>query len=332
MYPLRFQPIFKDYIWGGERLEPILGKKTGPGIWAESWEIVDHAENQSVVRDGPWQGMTLRQLLESNGSDVLGARVFAELSNENLPTNLRNRFPLLLKFLDASRVLSVQVHPDDKMGATLSPPDLGKTEAWYVVDALPDAEIFAGLKPGVTREKLQLAIQNGNTESLLHRFTPQAGDCVFIRAGTVHAIGAGLLVCEIQQASNTTFRLFDWNRVGNDGEPRALHIEKGLDAIDFEHGPIQPISYSESDSNVNLISCDKFVLNRLRLSEPTQVGEAGRFSILAVIDGELSLQDDPCQAPMVRGQTALLPACCGPIACDVKKTATILEIHLPDSA
>ncbi len=329
MYPLRFQPIFKNYIWGGKRLGKILGKETGPGIWAESWEIVDHADNQSVVLEGPWKGKSLGELLKTRGADLLGQRVFEELDAQKNPENLRGRFPLLLKFLDASRVLSVQVHPDDQMGATLTPPDLGKTEAWYVIDAKPDSEIFAGLKSGVSRSDLDAAIQQGTAESLLHRFTPQAGDCVFIQAGTVHAIGEGLLVCEIQQASDTTFRLFDWNRVGNDGQPRPLHIQKGLDAIDFDLGPINAVSPSNSNGIENLVSCEKFVLNRMQLTETARVGGDGKFTILAVIEGELLLKGDPCSDSMVRGQTALIPACCESVEVNVRDSATVLEIQMP---
>ena len=176
--------------------------------------------------------------------------------------------------------------------ATLNPPDLGKTEAWYVIDALPDSKIYAGLKAGVTRSQLQSAIQLGEAEKLLHSFTPQSGDCVFIQAGTVHAIGAGLLVCEIQQASDTTFRLYDWNRVGNDGRPRPLHIQQGLDAINYELGPVNAVV--SNNSQQNLIACDKFVLNRLAATQPTSVGGDGRLRILAVVDGAIAVQGDPC--------------------------------------
>ena len=228
MEPITFKPVFKDYIWGGSRLSELLGKATGPGVWAESWEIVDHIHGQSVVDGGPFDGSTLAELLNRHGAELLGKDVHQQINAPNVPFQLRGRFPLLLKFLDANRVLSVQVHPDDKMGATLTPPDFGKTEAWYVVDAKPDAKIYAGLKPGITESDLRTAVDVGKTEEVLHSFTPTAGDCIFVKAGTIHAIGAGLLICEIQQASNTTFRLFDWNRLGNDGQPRLCILNKEL--------------------------------------------------------------------------------------------------------
>jgi mannose-6-phosphate isomerase len=330
VHPLRFEPIFKDYIWGGERLHQILGKDTGPGTWAESWEIVDHINGQSVVRDGLWKGKSLGELLRENGNEIVGPATLEKLSGSTVPDNLRGRFPLLLKFLDASQVLSVQVHPDDTMGATLSPPDLGKTEAWYVIDATPDAKIFAGLKSGVTRQDLKAAIEKGETEEVLHSFTPAAGDCVFIEAGTVHAIGAGLLVCEIQQASDTTFRLFDWDRVGNDGQPRPLHVQQGLQAINFELGPIAAaVATSVDEHRENLVTCDKFILDRSQISSPQTLGGDGKFRIIAVIDGTVSLSNDPCSQPMSVGQSALIPACCDSIAVTPTGPATILEIRLP---
>lgn len=329
MYPLRFAPIFKDYIWGGTRLSQILGKPTGPGVWAESWEVVDHVNGQSVVRDGPWKALSLGELLAQHGTEIVGQSTFEQITSSDVPDNLRGRFPLLLKFLDASRVLSVQVHPDDRMGSTLTPPDLGKTEAWYIIDAQPDSKIYAGLKSGVTRADLETAIAEGKTESVLHSFSPQSGDCIFIEAGTVHAIGAGLLVCEIQQASDTTFRLFDWNRVGNDGNPRPLHVQQGLDAINFELGPVNAVSSTRNNGVENLVSCDKFVFNRIELDQPCTIGGDGKFHILAVVDGEISIEGDLCSSPMTKGQSTLIPACCKQIRVTPTGSATLLEICLP---
>lgn len=329
MYPLRFKPVFKDYIWGGTRLHDVLGKSTGSGIWAESWEIVDHINGQSVVREGSWKGRTLGELLTQQGAEIVGQSAFQQITSSHVPDNLRGRFPLLLKFLDASRVLSVQVHPDDEMGAGLTPPDLGKTEAWYILDAQPDSKIYAGLKSGVSRTDLETAVADGNTETVLHSFTPKPGDCVFIEAGTVHAIGAGLLVCEIQQASDTTFRLFDWNRVGHDGNPRPLHIEQGLDAINFELGPVDPVVPTNCDGIERLVDCDKFVLNRRILDREITIGGEGEFQVIAVIDGQLSIEGDPCTSPMTKGQSALIPANCPKLTVTPDGQATMLEIGLP---
>ena len=182
LYPLKFRPIFREYLWGGRRLGEVLAKPIGDAPkYAESWEVVDHGEDQSVVVDGPLAGRTLGELIAEHGSALVG-KVDSR------------QFPLLLKYLDCNRVLSVQVHPDDVYAQQMSPPDFGKTEAWYIVSAEPDAIIYAGLKDGVTVDDLRAACSEGRTEEVLHQLKPSAGDCVFIPAGTVHALGEGLLV------------------------------------------------------------------------------------------------------------------------------------------
>jgi mannose-6-phosphate isomerase len=210
LYPLRFRPILRRYIWGGRKLGELLGKPLGEGDdYAESWEICDRGEDQSVVADGPLAGTTLHDLVTQRGPELLGNH------------HVQPRFPLLFKFLDARRTLSVQVHPDDAAAAQLAPPDLGKTEAWVVLAAEPGSVIYAGLKRGFDRALLEREAARGTCELCLHRFEPRVGDCVFLRAGTVHALGAGLLVAEIQQASDTTFGCstgIDW---APDGQPRA---------------------------------------------------------------------------------------------------------------
>ncbi len=331
MYPLRFIPLFQRYLWGGRRLAEVLGKSIGAETAAESWEIVDHQNDQSVVAYGELAGITLRQLIAEFGDRLLGGSMLKAVSSPDVPEHLRNRFPLLLKFLDANRPLSVQVHPDDRFGATLSPPDLGKTEAWYVMHADPGAKIFAGLKSGVTRQDFQNAVAEGTTESMLHSFEPKQGDCVFIQAGTMHAIGAGLLIAEIQQASNTTFRVYDWGRVGADGKPRPLHIDQALEVTDFSSGPVEPtFPRIANDGWAELVACDKFCMNRRAFDRPLTVAGDGRFHILAVTRGELHIEGDPSAQPLKLGQTALIPA-----AADSRTLtpgdggAELLEIHVP---
>ncbi|MEO8270965.1 MAG: type I phosphomannose isomerase catalytic subunit, partial [Aureliella sp.] len=233
-YPLRLIPFFRDYLWGGRKLQTALGKDLpANGVWAESWEIVDHPEHSSAILSGPLADSTLHQICESDPDWLLGKLPQGEEFRGGADCRSTNprTLPLLFKYLDCQRVLSVQVHPDDSYGQKMLPPDLGKTEAWYIIAAEPEAVLYAGLKLGVSREDLQSALASGEVEQCLHRIQPKAGDCVVIPAGTVHALGAGLLVAEIQQASNTTFRLFDWNRLGTDGQPRALHIEQSLEVI-----------------------------------------------------------------------------------------------------
>ncbi len=318
-HPIRFEPIFRSYIWGGDRLASQLGKKPpGTGIWAESWEIVDHREGESIVFGGDFAGWTLRQLIESFPNEIIGR----DVPNE--------RFPLLLKYLDCQRVLSVQVHPDDEYGAKMTVPDRGKTEAWYVIDAEPDAKLYAGLKTGVDKAALQEAIEKGGTEECLHVLNPKAGDCVFIPAGTVHALGAGLMVAEIQQASDCTFRLFDWDRVDKDGQPRQLHIEQALEVIDFERGPISFVSKAkEADNSVRtLVDCDKFTLQEYACSGsyPLQPGQA---TIVTVPRGIATLRTPSEEYILERGQTIFVPAACPTATLDLQENTTVLASTLP---
>jgi mannose-6-phosphate isomerase len=340
LYPLRFQPLFRRYIWGGRRLGTVLGKPVGEGDdYAESWEVVDHGDDQSVVAEGPLAGKTLHEIAVHHFRELLGQHAAPSAMELERSAYLavftsRNpfpRFPLLFKLLDCNRALSVQVHPNDEQAAKLTPPDLGKTEAWVILDAAPGSAIYAGLKPGVSRDDLARNIAAGRTEAALHQFEPRAGDCVFIPAGTVHALGAGLLVAEIQQASDTTYRLFDWNRVGPDGKPRPLHIEQSLDVIDYSRGPVDPQSPQPTATPgvERLVACDKFVLDRRTFTGEAQLGGDDRFRIVSVVAGEVHLVGDPTGSPLARGQTALVPASAGAVRATATTPATLLEAYLP---
>jgi mannose-6-phosphate isomerase len=315
-YPLRLKPLFRRYLWGGRRLATMLGKPLGPGDdYAESWEVVDHGEDQSVVAAGPASGLTLHQLVVEQAADLLG---------QHAP---RIQFPLLLKFLDCNRTLSVQVHPNDEQAARLDPPDLGKTEAWVVLAADPGSKIFAGLKPGVTREDLHEAVLAGQCEACLHEFEPLVGDCVFIEAGTVHALGAGLVIAEIQQASDTTFRLFDFNRVDAHGKPRQLHVDQSLATIDYSLGPVAPVQpkATSQSGRERLVQCDKFVLDRLRLSGPHTIGGDERFHLLVGIEGQSTVAGEK----LSQGESLLLPSAAGAVELGPQPAATVLDIYLP---
>ena len=284
LYPLRFRPIFRQYLWGGERLKTLLHKPApSEGPCAESWEICDHGVDQSIVEFGPLAGTTLGQLVHERGRDLLGRH------------HPQPQFPLLVKLLDAAQSLSVQVHPDDALAATLTPPDLGKTEAWVVLASEPGSVIYAGLKPGVDHNALEAAIRQGHCETCLHVIHPKPGNCVFVPAGTVHALGAGLLIAEIQQSSDVTYRLFDWNRKGPDGQPRPLHIDRGLDATDFDRGPIaiQPPRPTNRPEAARLVECEKFWLDRLTFSNPISIGGDGRCHILVVLKEKCKSKGTP---------------------------------------
>lgn len=333
--PLRFQPLFRRYLWGGRRLGTLLGKPLGEGNdYAESWELVDHGADQSVVRFGPEAGATLAELLTNHPAELLGRHAnLVPRQPISGSCAMRPQFPLLAKFLDAHSNLSVQVHPNDQQAACQVPPDLGKTEAWIVLDRVPGARIYAGLKRGFDREALKREVLRGTTELCLHHFEPNVGDCVFIPAGTVHAIGAGLVVAEIQQSSDTTFRLFDWNRVGPDGKPRPLHIEQALAVIDFTSGPVGPCQPHPTVHPAcdELVACDKFVLRRWRLERPTELGGDDRFHLLVVLQGEVKVASDPASEPLRFGETMLLPAAAGPVTVTPLPPSIVLDAFLPDN-
>jgi len=337
LYPLKFHPLLKRYLWGGRRLGTVLGKPIGPGDdYAESWEVADHDQGQSVVANGPLAGKTLRELVQTRGPELLG---------RHAP---QPRFPLIFKYLDCHRDLSVQVHPDDAAAANLTPPDLGKTEAWLILDAAPGSRVYAGLKAGFDRAALDREVRKGRTELCLHSFEAAAGQCVFIPAGTVHALGAGLLVAEIQQASDTTYRLFDWNRVGPNGQPRTLHIDEALAAIDYSAVQILPQRDRQTyQAGVQrLLTCDKFILDRRELSGPQSLGGDNRFHILSVLAGDLLLGASPPDIDsgrqlgastsnevsllsLTRGQTVLVPASLPPVALAPRERCTLLDMYLP---
>jgi mannose-6-phosphate isomerase len=322
--PLTFSPILKRIIWGGRRLGDRLNKPLGEeNDYAESWELVDREEDQSIVHGGSLAGMTISQLLAAFPHEIMGRH--AEIT----------KFPLLLKYLDCNRVLSVQVHPADEYALKMTRPDLGKTEAWYIVDAEPQSVIYAGLKPGVDRAALADAIEKGQTESVLHSFKPAVGQCVFIPAGTVHALGDGLLVAEVQQSSDTTFRLFDWNRVDAAGKSRPLHIQQSLEVTDYDRGPIHPQTPEPDQGGwERLVDCEKFNLRRARHSSA-----ASRFStgnndspvVLMVTSGRVSVEGEGWESrSFTTGDTVLLPAALGPSTiCALTADVNVLEISLP---
>ena len=319
LYPLQFAPLLKRYLWGGRRLGTVLGKPIGgESDYAESWEICDHGSDQSRVTQGPLAGQTLGQLVQSQGDALLG-------KHAGCP-----KFPLLFKYIDAHDRLSVQVHPNDRQSAQLPCPDSGKTEAWVVLQAMPGSMVYAGLKRGIDRPAFQRGLARGTCELCLHRIEPRAGDCLFLPAGVVHAIGAGLLIAEIQQSSNTTFRLFDFNRTGPSGAPRELHVQAALEVIDFDYGPVQPQVPQATGraGGERLVACDKFVLDRWTIDAATPLGGDDQCHIVSVLSGEIIVDHPFCPDPMTAGATVLLPASVGSVLLKPARRSVVLDAYL----
>jgi len=297
-----------------------LGKPIGDSDRAaECWEIVDHGEDQSIVVGGALAGRSLRELVAQDGAALFG---------RHYP---QRQFPLLFKFLDCQKTLSVQVHPNDAQAAQLIPPDLGKTEAWVVLAAEPGSRVYAGLKPGVDRATLEREVDRGRCDKCLHEFEPQVGDCILIEAGTVHAIGAGLLIAELQQASDTTYRLFDWNRVDRDGKPRELHIRQSLETIDFSRGPVDAArpTVTAIAGVERLVACDKFVFDRWEISAPQVLAHDDRFHILAVVEGAATFSWRDDDQDLKRGETVLVPASARDVKILPQGRAALLDMYLP---
>ena len=329
--PLRFLPIFKHYLWGGRRLHDLLGKPCGPQNTAESWEVCDRHDDQSVVAEGTWRGCCLHELMQQFGPQIMGTDTWKKISQDTLPENLQGRFPLLFKVLDANQALSVQVHPNDRYASGMCPPDLGKTEAWYVFHADPGAKIYAGLKSGVDASELRTAIEGQRLEDVLHAFEPQVGDTVFIPAGTLHALGAGLMIAEIQQASNTTFRVYDWGRVDADGKSRMLHLDPAMEVIDFSAGPVHPVRSQVANlQHETLVESDFFVLSRIRFLTEISLAGDNQFHLLHLTQGQLELQSGDDNWSLKRGETMLIPANNPAVRITAMDGAVeFLEMHLP---
>jgi mannose-6-phosphate isomerase len=323
LYPLRFQPILRQLIWGGRRLGTVLEKPIGAANdYAESWEISDYHEAVSVVSEGSLQGTSLRALVQNRSAELMGEGLSGV-----------GQFPLLVKFIDAREDLSVQVHPDDEKGKRLAG-DNGKTETWVIVDAPPGSLIYAGLKRGITREQFSAAIATGEVEPLLHRFSPRPGDCIMIDAGTVHAIGAGVLLAEIQQMSDATFRVYDWGRVGADGKPRELHVAQALESTDFALGPVdplEPVPVPAPGTNMRerLSRSSYFALERWRLSQPALLGSSDRFTVLVGLAGSAEVRHQKRRTVLAFGQTLLLPAAAGPCEIVPRGEAVVLTCAPP---
>lgn len=324
LYPLLFEPVLKDYIWGGRNLNTRLGRPLPSGDIAESWEIAGHEDGTTVVANGRFAGMPLTEVHAQLGLDLIGSN--SAWAQE------RHKFPLLIKLLDANRPLSVQVHPNDDYALANEGNELGKTEMWVVLHAEPDAAIILGVTEGTTPAAFEQAIADGNLEPHLHTLPVQTGDVVCVPAGSLHAILAGLLIAEIQQNSNTTYRVYDWNRLSN-GQPRPLHVQQALDVINFEQVAPQicpPTLVAEADGIRRYELCRNryFVTERVEMTPgATVAGECnGRsLEIWGVIAGSATVND----VALTAVRFTLLPAALGPFTVTAPDGATLLRTYLP---
>lgn len=318
LYPLIFRPIFKQRVWGNRNLERLYGKQLPPNEpIGESWEISDRPGDVSVVANGPLAGKDLHWLVENHRAELLG------------PASLQNgRFPLLIKLLDAQEKLSLQVHPPAQKAVALGGEP--KTEMWYIADATPGAELYVGLKGGVTREQFEQKIKDGSVADCFHRIPVKTGDAMFLPSGRVHAIGAGLVIFEIQQNSDTTYRVFDWNRVGLDGKPRELHVAESLESIDFkDFEPSLVQSAFTGDSALLrrvLVRDSLFKVEEIILRADASLALTPRtMQIIACLSGGLRLTGQDVEVELSSGQFCLVPACLENVATRALTAASFLR-------
>jgi mannose-6-phosphate isomerase len=326
--PLRFESFLRPVVWGGRQLGDVLGKPLpNGGTYGESWEISDHPSHASVVACGPRRGRTLRRLMEREPAALLGEAA-----------GRHPRFPWLVKYLDARDWLSVQVHPNEADVVRLWPGEGSKTEAWFVLAAAPDSRVYAGLLPGVDEARLRSALRDGTVGECLHQFRPRPGDCVFLPAGTVHAVGGGVLMAEVQQTSDATFRLFDWDRRDAEGRLRQLHVEEALACINWGAGPVRPVRAEgypraaegpRGTTRQRLVRCDYFTLEYVRPDGPFTCGGTGRLQVLLVLHGRGRLWTGEGVWELAPGDTLLLPAALNAIACHPEGDLGLLLSTLP---
>jgi mannose-6-phosphate isomerase len=325
LYPLRFEPLYQYRPWGGRRLANLLSAPLpGDGPIGEAWLLSDRDDHSSVIADGALKGRTLRQLLHQRPEQLLGTLA-----------GRFQRFPLLLKFLDVSGALSVQVHPSDQQTTYLPAGESGKTEAWVVLAVGPKSRIYAGLTPNTTTDTLRQSLTQGALMDHLASFTPKPGDGIYIPAGTVHSL-SDLVVFEVQENSDVTFRLFDWNHVdAKSGRPRPLQVEQAMACVDFTQGAIDPVAPVVEELTPvlreRLFDCAHFRLWRLRADSAFTVGVTGTPRVLVCIDGHGRLEHAGTEYPLGKGDVLLLPASVGACACRPHGSIGLLEISLPES-
>ncbi|MFH6604830.1 type I phosphomannose isomerase catalytic subunit [Maribacter algicola] len=301
MYPLKFRPILKERLWGGTKLKDVLGKPITCEITGESWELSTVEGDVSVVANGELSGTSLQQLINDNAEQVLGKSVFERFGTE---------FPILIKFIDAKQDLSVQLHPNDEL-AKKRHNSFGKTEMWYIMDADEDANLIVGFNKDVSKEQYSQSLAENTLLELLNYEQVKEGDTFFINTGKIHAIGAGVLLAEIQQTSDVTYRVFDFDRKDKDGNYRELHTELALDAIDYEKKDDFKVLYPKKTDTVNpMVDCPYFKTNFLELTQDLFLDTSKRdsFTIYMCVGGSAVVMNDFGETSISKGETVLVSA------------------------
>lgn len=324
LYPLKFTPQFKERIWGGESLKNVLKKRVPNTIkkCGESWEISAVQENVSVVSNGYLAGNNLEELIEVYMGDLVGDSVYEKFGVE---------FPLLIKLIDAQDVLSIQVHPDDEAALKVHNA-YGKTEMWYILNANPESEIITGFNKDVRREEYLTCLSNGTFKSILNIEKPMTGDVFFIPAGRVHAIGKEILLVEVQQTSDVTYRIYDWDRVDSNNKPRELHNDLALDVIDFS--AVKDAKWTKPEvlnKPVELVSCNYFTVERITLTGLVKRDYSllDSFVIYICVEGDVSIEYGGSKTEHILiGETILIPAELKNVVLKPSVKSTLLEIYL----
>lgn len=300
LYPIKFQPILKDKIWGGEKLKTILNKPSSMPNIGESWEISDVEGDTSIVTNGELKGQSLKTLLENYKADLLGEKNYEIFGN---------KFPLLIKFIDAKEDLSIQLHPNDELAAKRHN-SFGKTEMWYVLQADEDANLIVGFNQKMTPETYLKHLEDKTLTEILNFDQVETGDTYFIEVGRVHAIGAGVLLAEIQQTSDITYRVYDWDRVDNQGNERELHNDLAIDAFNFKMEDDFRVDYNKEKNVSNqMVSCDYFTTSMLHVTESIlKINTKDSFFIYICVEGEALIETEYASELVKQGETILLPA------------------------
>lgn len=322
IYPIKMNPVFKDYIWGGTLLKSKYGKKSPYEITAESWEVAVHKDGCSTAENSEYTGKSISEIENDMGERLVGS------------LNKNKKFPLMLKLIDAKDKLSVQVHPDDKYADIHENGEFGKTEMWHIIDCEEGAKLIFGFSRDVSKEEFAEAINENKLETILNYVDVKKGDTFFIKSGTVHAIGSGILIAEIQQNSNTTYRVYDWGRVGNDGKPRELHIEKAIDVSNLKskkgHEKTSAIEVDECGAvRKYLCSCEYFGAERVEVKTKSHENADGKsFQIILAISGNGKIIYNGGEIGISAGESFLIPAALGEYA--IEGTLDYMKYYTPD--